>query len=101
LIAWCTAIVAFVAALEAIRRVSKWAKQATIAGISAAVDLSDTGHLVAYHLGPNGDTKALHERVKSLEGDATERKRIESDHHSQNTARLDSFEKRLPPKENR
>lgn len=34
---------------------------------SDAVDASATGHLVKYHLGPNGKTRAMHERLKNLE----------------------------------
>ena len=36
-------------------------------GISAAVDLSDTAHLVSYHLGSNGTTTPIHERIRQLE----------------------------------
>lgn len=30
-------------------------------------EVRDTGHLVRYHLGPNGETKALHKRVGDIE----------------------------------
>lgn len=36
-------------------------------GISAAVDLSDTAHLVRFHLGPNGTTTPMHQRMSRLE----------------------------------
>lgn len=35
--------------------------------VSAAVDASYTGKLVAYHLGPNGTTRPMHERLELLE----------------------------------
>lgn len=31
------------------------------------VKTSETGHLVAYHLGPNSDRKAVHERLERVE----------------------------------
>lgn len=35
--------------------------------ISMAVDHSDTGKLVKYHLGPNGTTPPIHQRLRRLE----------------------------------
>lgn len=35
--------------------------------ISIAVDHSDTGKLVKYHLGPNGSTPPIHQRIRRLE----------------------------------
>ena len=37
----------------------------TIKAISAAVDLSNTGHLVDYHLGPTDGTTPLYQRVQA------------------------------------
>ncbi len=42
---------------------------------SKAVDASATGHLVKFHLGPNGTTRPMHERVGSIE-------RAQSDHNA-------------------
>lgn len=36
-------------------------------GVSRAVDHSDAGRLVKYHLGPNGTTPPIHQRIRRLE----------------------------------
>jgi hypothetical protein len=51
------------------------------AAFSDAVDASSTGHLVRYHLGPNGTTPPMHQRV-------SENQTLEKLHHEQNTKLL-------------
>lgn len=53
--------------LAAVARGVKWLFGWARRGISAAVDLSDTAHLVSYHLGSNGTTTPIHERIRQLE----------------------------------
>ena len=55
---------------------------------SKAVDNSATGHLVKYHLGPNGTTRPMHQRVCSIE-------EAQSTHHQENTVKLMDVSKRL------
>lgn len=55
---------------------------------SDAVDASSTGHLVKYHLGPNGTTPPMHQRV-------TENQELEKKHHEQNTKLLGGICDRL------
>lgn len=55
---------------------------------SNAVDSSATGHLVKYHLGPNGSTKPMHERVGSIEQGQVDR-------HQENTRKLMDISARL------
>lgn len=90
LVAWCVAIVSIVAAAEALRRAFRWFRTAAKNAISAAVDLSETAHLVRFHLGPNGTTPPLHKRVSDIAA-------IEKVHHRQNADRLDEMNARLPP----
>lgn len=42
-------------------------KRRLVEAWSAAVDHSETGHLVRYHLGPNSGTPPIHERIRRLE----------------------------------
>jgi hypothetical protein len=84
LIRVCALIVAIVAAGEALRRGWRGVKQA----FSDAVDTSATGHLVRYHLGPNGTTPPIHQRV--MDNQATELA-----HHKQNTELLTAIAARL------
>jgi hypothetical protein len=53
-------------ALRSIRAwgVRTWARLEDM--FSKAVDASNTGHIVRHHLGPNGSTAPMHERVASL-----------------------------------
>lgn len=76
---------------------------------SNAVDSSATGHLVKYHLGPNGSTKPMHERVGSIEqwqvdhngvaaaiGDKVAQLDVAStDRHQENTRKLMDISARL------
>lgn len=51
-----------------LRATKKW-MQANVSGPIAQnrAEQAATHHLVAYHLGPNGDTKPLHHRVADVE----------------------------------
>ena len=60
-------ISALIAAGYAIRRAAKSLRASIEQAWSAAVDASETGHLVRYHLGPNGTTRPIHERLRLLE----------------------------------
>ena len=76
---------------------------------STAVDSSATGHLVKFHLGPNGTTKPMHERVGSIEqwqvdhngvaaaiGDKVAQLDVAStDRHQENTRKLMDISARL------
>lgn len=76
---------------KALKSIRSWARRMiSIAAkeFSDAVDASATGHLVKYHLGPNGSTTPMHVRV-------TENHITEHRHHQQNTARLDIIAERL------
>lgn len=55
---------------------------------SKAVDNSATGHLVKYHLGPNGTTRPMHQRVCSIE-------EAQSTHNTAAAAMLMDVSKRL------
>ena len=55
---------------RALRSVRAWIERAWDRAETAfgkAVDASKTGHLVRYHLGPNGNTTPMHERMRRLE----------------------------------
>lgn len=78
-------------------------------GFSQAVDNSATGHLVRYHLGPNGTTKPMHERVGSIERKQSDHNDVASSigsrvdglglegtlRHQENTRKLMDISKRL------
>lgn len=60
-------ITGVLACLGALVKFARATMRSARRGISAAVDLSDTAHLVRYHLGPNGTTRPVHERLRQLE----------------------------------
>jgi hypothetical protein len=76
---------------------------------SHAVDNSTTGHLVKYHLGPNGTTRPMHERVGSIEqaqadhntvaaaigNKVAEHDRLGTTRHQENTRKLMDISARL------
>lgn len=80
---WATAGAAFIACFFAFIQFMKWMWKVFKSAISAAVDLSDTGHLVQYHLGPNGTTPPVYQRIRRLE-EAHHIEHIE-DHHDEPT----------------
>lgn len=50
------------------RRQHEWTKEHIADPIAALqADVTETRHLMTYHLGPNGETKPLHCRVKDVE----------------------------------
>lgn len=50
------------------RRENEWIKKHVADPIAAIqADVTETRHLVTYHLGPNGGAKPLHNRVEDLE----------------------------------
>lgn len=76
---------------RAVKSIRTWAEgvvELAKHGFSDAVDSSATGHLVKYHLGPNGTTTPMHVRV-------TENHDTELRHHKQNTEKLDAVIDRL------
>lgn len=76
---------------RALRSIRAWVRRIIAIAkheFSDAVDTSKTGHLVTYHLGPNGTTTPMHQRV-------TENQATELRHHQQNTALLAEVVARL------
>lgn len=70
---------------RAVRSIARWVEglvELAKKAFSVAVDESATGHLVHYHLGPNGETPALHKRV-------TDNQAVELEHHRENTEKFD------------
>lgn len=58
---------AVIGAGYSVGRAFRSCKAAMAEGVSRAVDHSDTGKLVKYHLGPNGTTPPIHQRIRRLE----------------------------------
>ena len=77
-----TVMAASVAAILGMRELVKTIWHGIRETISAAVDHSDTGKLVKYHLGPNGTTPPIHVRLKRLEKAHNIYDIEESDHES-------------------
>ena len=61
------AVSAIIGAFYLLHRAFRSMQTISIQAISAAVDASRTGHLVDYHLGPNGTATALHVRLGVVE----------------------------------
>lgn len=66
--------------LPPVRRVAKWLFRRNVSEPlgawfkeHVAEELQPTAHLVAFHLGPNGTTKPVHERIRELEAFALQR----------------------------
>ena len=70
-------ISAIIGALYLLHRAFRSMQTISIQAISAAVDASRTGHLVDYHLGPNGAATPLHVRVDKLETSLAEHRLTE------------------------
>jgi hypothetical protein len=66
-----SAILAFLGLTSRLRPVKWLWKQLVIDPIGEwlrhQIKSSETGHLVAYHLGPNSDRRAVHERLERVE----------------------------------
>lgn len=76
---------------RAARSIRAWAKRMidiATHGFSEAVDSSSTGSLVTYHLGPNGTTTPLHERVTETQDYALAR-------HDENLVKFELINDRL------
>lgn len=67
LVAIAVGITAIFGALVCVGKFLKSVSTITADVISTAVDHSDTGKLVRYHLGPNGSTPPIHQRIRRLE----------------------------------
>lgn len=67
LVAIAVGITALFGASVCVGKFLKWLAKVSTEAVSLAVDHSDTGKLVKYHLGPNGTTPAIHTRLRRLE----------------------------------
>lgn len=65
--ACAAALSAIIGAFYLLHRAFRSMQTISLQAISAAVDASRTGHLVDYHLGPNGTATPLHVRLGVVE----------------------------------
>lgn len=93
-VSWSAKGAAVLAFIIAVAKFAQWTWGGTKTAISAAVDVSETGHLVNYHLGPNGSTIPLHQRVINT-------RTTEQMHHAENSAVLSDISARLLVVENK
>lgn len=83
---------------RALKSIRAWVKRMiSIAAheFSQAVDASSTGQLVKHHLGPNGTTTPIHERVGAIERSQAEHNGVASTRWQENARKLMDISARL------